>query len=106
MASTMRLGMRFATQLQAPSRRILVQQFRQPQFKLLPSSTSILSQRLAPFSTTTHRKILPPGPQVIHGGVNTPAPVPAPQYVTLYLANCEAIIEISINNGITFKNQC
>lgn len=34
--------------------------------------------RFAPFSTSLQRKILPPGPQVIQGGVNDPAPVPKP----------------------------
>ncbi|KIX07587.1 uncharacterized protein Z518_02240 [Rhinocladiella mackenziei CBS 650.93] len=32
--------------------------------------------RFAPFSTTSQRMILPPGPQVIEGGVNQPAPFP------------------------------
>lgn len=50
-------------------------------------ATSILSRqpassmlatvpRFAPFSTSTQKKIMPPGPQVIDGGVNDPAPVP------------------------------
>ncbi|EHY55418.1 membrane anchor subunit of succinate dehydrogenase, Sdh4 [Exophiala dermatitidis] len=34
--------------------------------------------RVAPFSTTAQKKILPAGPQVIQGGVNDPAPVPKP----------------------------
>ena len=43
-----------------------------------PSTTSILSiaPRFAPFSTSTQKKILPPGPQVIEGGVNDPAAIP------------------------------
>ena len=52
--------------------------FRQiPSFSRQPT-TSIFSTapRLAPFSTSTQKKILPPGPQVIEGGVNDPAPVP------------------------------
>ena len=35
-----------------------------------------VAPRIASFHTTTRRDILPPGPQVIDGGVNTPAPVP------------------------------
>lgn len=35
-----------------------------------------VASRVAPFSTTAQRKILPAGPQVIQGGVNDPAPVP------------------------------
>ena len=48
------------------------------------SSTPLLATswaattRFAPFSTSAQRKILPPGPQVIQGGVNDPAPVPKP----------------------------
>jgi succinate dehydrogenase (ubiquinone) membrane anchor subunit len=34
--------------------------------------------RNALFSTSATRKIMPPGPQVIEGGVNEPAPVPHP----------------------------
>lgn len=37
-----------------------------------------LATRIAPFSTTSQRNILPPGPQVIQGTVNDPAPVPKP----------------------------
>ena len=32
--------------------------------------------RFAPFSTSPQRNIMPPGPQVIEGGVNEPAPIP------------------------------
>ena len=50
---------------------------------------SILSQRSQPsnlsaaprfalFSTSSHKQIMPPGPQVLEGGVNEPAPVPKP----------------------------
>ncbi|EXJ67199.1 succinate dehydrogenase (ubiquinone) membrane anchor subunit [Cladophialophora psammophila CBS 110553] len=51
---------------------------------LLPCTRQWLSPRLsltsqiASFSSTAQRKILPPGPQVIQGGVNDPAPVPKP----------------------------
>lgn len=44
---------------------------------LLPASWAVAT-RIAPFSTSLQRKILPPGPQVIQGGVNDPAPVPKP----------------------------
>ncbi|KEF62084.1 succinate dehydrogenase (ubiquinone) membrane anchor subunit [Exophiala aquamarina CBS 119918] len=44
---------------------------------LLPASWAATT-RFAPFSTSLTRKILPPGPQVIQGGVNDPAPVPKP----------------------------
>lgn len=39
--------------------------------------TTVWSTRtaFAPFSTSSQRKILPPGPQVIEGGVNQPAPL-------------------------------
>jgi succinate dehydrogenase (ubiquinone) membrane anchor subunit len=40
-------------------------------------STSIGS-RISPFHSSAQRSILPPGPQVIEGGVNDPAPVPKP----------------------------
>lgn len=48
---------------------------------LRPTTVALLRQsplmsRLAPFSSTAKTQILPPGPQVIHGGVNDPAPVP------------------------------
>lgn len=42
---------------------------------LLPP-TWAATARYAPFSTSAQRKILPPGPQVIEGGINDPAPVP------------------------------
>ena len=44
------------------------------------SQPSILASvpRFAPFSTSTHKKIMPPGPQVVDGGINDPAPVPKP----------------------------
>jgi succinate dehydrogenase (ubiquinone) membrane anchor subunit len=42
-----------------------------------PQTTSIAS-RIAPFHSSAQRNILPPGPQVIKGGVNDPAPVPSP----------------------------
>ena len=44
------------------------------------SPSSILSTvpRFAPFSTSSQKRILPPGPQVIEGGVNEPASVPKP----------------------------
>jgi len=47
-----------------------------PKQLLVPSWAA--ASRYAPFSTTASRKILPPGPQVIEGGVNDPAPVPKP----------------------------
>lgn len=71
MASTTRLGMRCARQLFQPSRRVLLR----PEH--IRQSSPIIS-RLAPFSTTVKKNILPPGPQVVHGGVNDPAPVPDP----------------------------
>lgn len=37
-----------------------------------------ITSRVAPFHSTAQRSILPPGPQVIEGGVNDPAPVPKP----------------------------
>ena len=40
-------------------------------------ATSIALRRSA-FHSTAQRRILPPGPQVIRGGVNDPAPVPPP----------------------------
>lgn len=48
---------------------------------LRPTTAALLRQsplmsRLAPFSSTAKTQILPPGPQVIHGGINDPAPVP------------------------------
>ncbi|KAK7913829.1 hypothetical protein PG985_011532 [Apiospora marii] len=36
------------------------------------------STRCAAFHTSSRRSLLPPGPQVIKGGVNDPAPVPEP----------------------------
>jgi succinate dehydrogenase (ubiquinone) membrane anchor subunit len=42
-----------------------------------PQASSIRS-RIAPFHSTAQLGILPPGPQVIEGGVNDPAPVPPP----------------------------
>ena len=47
-------------------------------FKSQPLQRSAFVPRTATFHTTTPREILPPGPQVIEGGVNVPAPVPAP----------------------------
>lgn len=48
---------------------------------LRPTTAALLRQsplasRIAPFSSTSKTQILPPGPQVINGGVNDPAPVP------------------------------
>ena len=72
MASTTRLlGMRCARQLLQPSRRIVLR----PEH--IRQSSPIIN-RIAPFTTTVPKKILPPGPQVVHGGVNDPAPVPEP----------------------------
>ncbi|KAK5075566.1 membrane anchor subunit of succinate dehydrogenase, Sdh4 [Lithohypha guttulata] len=71
MASTTRLGMRCARQLFQPARRVVLR----PEH--IRQSSPIVS-RLAPFTTTTKKSILPPGPQVVHGGVNDPAPVPDP----------------------------
>lgn len=45
--------------------------------RILAPQWSVTS-RITSFSTTSARKILPPGPQVIQGGVNDPAPVPKP----------------------------
>jgi succinate dehydrogenase (ubiquinone) membrane anchor subunit len=44
------------------------------------SQPSILATvpRFAPFSTSSQKNIMPPGPQVIEGGINEPAPVPKP----------------------------
>ncbi|MCJ1485084.1 membrane anchor subunit of succinate dehydrogenase, Sdh4 [Schaereria dolodes] len=39
-------------------------------------TTSISSLRIAAFHVTTRRSILPPGPQVIAGTANDPAPIP------------------------------
>jgi succinate dehydrogenase (ubiquinone) membrane anchor subunit len=49
-----------------------------PSLRCERSPSPILSSapRFAPFSTSSQKKILPPGPQVIDGGVNDPAPVP------------------------------
>lgn len=72
--ATSRLGMLATRQLQNSLRRADVQQ---PRVSLLRPS-SVITSRIAPFSTSQHQKILPPGPQRIEGGVNTAAPVPAP----------------------------
>lgn len=56
----------------------LVSAFRQqPQPQSLASRPTWTVQRAA-FQTSAARRILPPLPQVIKGGVNDPAPVPAP----------------------------
>lgn len=71
MASTTRLGMQCLRQLRQPTSRVLLQP------NHIRQSSPIVG-RIAPFTTTAQRKILPPGPQVISGGVNDPAPVPDP----------------------------
>jgi len=43
-----------------------------------PSQKSSSVQRIAAFHASISREILPPGPQVLHGGVNDAAPVPKP----------------------------
>jgi len=40
--------------------------------------TSLSELRISPFHSSARRSILPPGPQVIEGGVNDPVPVPEP----------------------------
>lgn len=40
--------------------------------------TTLNGLRISPFHSSAQRSILPPGPQVIEGGVNDPAPVPEP----------------------------
>ena len=44
--------------------------------KSQPLQFASIAPRIASFHTTARRDILPPGPQVIEGGVNDPAPVP------------------------------
>ena len=40
--------------------------------------TASIGLRISQFHSSAQRNILPPGPQVIEGGVNDPAPVPKP----------------------------
>ena len=92
MASLLRPAMLRQSVLSAPSKRII------PAASVLhksyltstrPSSTSLqqrqsrpsnasIKSRIAPFHSTAQQNILPPGPQVIEGGVNDPAPIPKP----------------------------
>ncbi|KAJ9611349.1 membrane anchor subunit of succinate dehydrogenase, Sdh4 [Cladophialophora chaetospira] len=88
MAAASRTAMLRQAQLLSTSRRLFstttqpLRLFRAA--PLIPSSRQLLSPRcsiisqIAPFSTSPQRKILPAGPQVIQGGVNDPAPIPAP----------------------------
>lgn len=46
--------------------------------KARPQPSIFAATRFAPFSTSSQKKILPPGPQVVEGTVNDPAPVPKP----------------------------
>ena len=46
--------------------------------KLQQARPASVMGRIAPFHSSAQRQILPPGPQVIEGGVNDPAPVPKP----------------------------
>lgn len=85
MASLSRTAMLRQSQLLLASRRLpatgglITQALRQQ-----PSTISQRSQpaipstlpRFAPFSTSTQKSIMPPGPQVIEGGVNEPASIP------------------------------
>ncbi|KAL6245977.1 membrane anchor subunit of succinate dehydrogenase, Sdh4 [Rhinocladiella similis] len=66
----------FATSTTQPLRLLRPAPSFQPRQLLVPSWAG--ASRYAAFSTTSQRKILPPGPQVIQGGVNDPAPVPKP----------------------------
>ncbi|KAH0835133.1 Succinate dehydrogenase [ubiquinone] cytochrome b small subunit, mitochondrial [Fonsecaea pedrosoi] len=88
MAAVSRTAMLRQTQLLSTSKRLFssttqpLRPFRPAPLKsstrhFLSPRLSIASQ-IAPFSSTAQRKILPPGPQVIQGGVNDPAPVPKP----------------------------
>ncbi|KAI1499052.1 CybS-domain-containing protein [Biscogniauxia marginata] len=45
----------------------------------LRSSVAKDAVRVAAFHASSRRSLLPPGPQVIHGSVNDPAPVPEPR---------------------------
>lgn len=88
MAASSRSAMLRQARLLSSSSRLFSTTTTQP-FRLLRPAPSVLPKQLlvpswaaasryAPFSTTASRKILPPGPQVIEGGVNDPAPVPKP----------------------------
>ena len=83
MASLLRTSMlRQATLLSRQSLSTSTTAIRASSF-LRPTTAALLRQpsltsRIAPFSSTARTQILPPGPQVIHGGVNEPAPVPKP----------------------------
>lgn len=69
--ATSRVGMLGMRQLQQSLRRAATppSMFRQ---------SSIILTRTQLFSTSPVKQIFPPGPQKVRGGVNDPAPVPAP----------------------------
>lgn len=87
MASQSRMAMLRQSQLLLPSKRLALSRnvsakafLQHPSIYCRRPESSILSTipRFAPFSTSSQKKIMPPGPQVIQGGINDPAPVPHP----------------------------
>ncbi len=87
MAAASRTTMLRQTQLLSSTTRLFsttAQPLRLRSAPSVPSPRQLLAprwsaaSRLAPFSTTSQRNILPAGPHVIEGGVNDPAPVPKP----------------------------
>ncbi len=92
MASVVRQAMLRQSILSAPPKRIITAASVLPKSYITstrPSSTSLqqrqprpsnasITSRIATFHSTARHNILPPGPQVIEGGVNDPAPVPKP----------------------------
>ncbi|CAJ2499673.1 Uu.00g025260.m01.CDS01 [Anthostomella pinea] len=72
MASALRPTLLRHTAPAAPTRRAITTTLRSKQ--PMPSAVA----KAAAFHASSRRRLLPPGPQVIHGSVNDPAPVPSP----------------------------
>ncbi|KAL8243942.1 hypothetical protein R6Q59_010200 [Mikania micrantha] len=101
MASIARIGLLRQAQFISGKRMVpSVSSFR-PTSTILSRSQFVskipVTTRIAPFSTTLQKKIFPPGPQVIRGGVNDPAPVPKPSPVHgSYHWTAERLISIGL----------
>ena len=87
MACLVRTGVLRQSLLAAPSKRLLSSsaaslRTSRPLLsgisKPLPLQRTTVIPRITSFHTTARQDIMPPGPQVIQGGVNEPAPVPPP----------------------------
>ncbi|KAH9897564.1 CybS-domain-containing protein [Xylariomycetidae sp. FL2044] len=75
MASIIRPTLLRQTALAASTRRAVPSTLKNQQ---LPSTIAKDAVRVAAFHASARRNLLPPGPQVIKGTVNDPAPVPDP----------------------------